>query len=71
MLSMEKRDNRSADAVDPRQIPQKPNDENPSRQEGSFRNAKETSPQAFDDDYEVKKENEIGREEAKTEKGTD
>lgn len=56
----------------PRNIPQQPNAEKPSQQEGSFRNAKgNDTKEAFNEDYEVKKEDEISKEEAATEPGKD
>lgn len=61
-------DNKRSDAVDPRNIPQTPNQENDVKQEGTFRNVKEEGSLAtYDDDYEVKKEDEITEEEAATE----
>jgi hypothetical protein len=60
--------NRSSDVIDPRNIPQKPNQETPSKQEGTFRNVTEQSSRAaYDDDYEVKQEDKITEEEAATE----
>lgn len=60
--------NKRSDAIDPRNIPQTPNQENESKQEGTFRNVKEEgSPAAYGDDYEVEQEDKMTEEEAATE----
>ena len=60
--------NKRSDKVDPRNIPQTPNQENESKQEGTFRNVREeSSPAAYDDEYEVKQEDKMTEEEAATE----
>lgn len=60
--------NKRSDAIDPRNIPQVPNQETPNKQEGTFRNVQEEGSQsAFGDDHEVKQEDKMTEEEAASE----